>query len=292
MRVSIIMATLNAAPFLPAALASLRENLDSLELAYEILLADGGSADETIRIASDTPSLRIVSHEDDGIYDGMNRCLDAATGEIVHILNSDDLLLPGALNAALDAFLLRPEIDSVSGEALFGTSVASAVARSHRAALQAAGILFGIPAINARFFRRRAFQNVGPFRTDIGLGADREWLLRFAASSALGVSLDRPVYFYRQHGASQTLAGSRNGRRRVYGSDIALADAILAGGDAQTIKLAQSLKSLAMLKLALSRNPMRPDGDEEAHRSLLTPSEHLARGLYLWARWRGVLSGF
>lgn len=260
---------------------------------HEILLADGASNDETLQIASEMPNLKVVSRADSGIYDGMNRCLTAATGDIVHILNSDDQLLPGALDSALEVFSQRPEIDSVSGDALFGTSIDGAIKRTQRGALKTSGVFFGVPAINARFFRLRTMRAVGKFRTDIGLGADREWLLRLAARGQRGLALGRPVYFYRQHRGSCTIAGTLDSHLRVYRSDIQLANAVLADGERQsqrTRTLARAFKSVARTKIRLTEEAKKSRGSS-ARQPPIKITE-LSRGVALWAKWRGVLSGF
>lgn len=58
----------------------------------ELVIVDGGSADETVSIAQSfqAPSLRVISEKDEGIYDSMNKGLRLFTGEVVGFLNSDD----------------------------------------------------------------------------------------------------------------------------------------------------------------------------------------------------------
>ena len=57
----------------------------------EHIIIDGASKDNTVEIVRRvSPSGRIFSEPDDGIYDAMNKGIRLATGNIVGILNSDD----------------------------------------------------------------------------------------------------------------------------------------------------------------------------------------------------------
>ena len=58
----------------------------------ELIVVDGGSDQPTldeIQKRRDRIS-RLISEPDEGIYDAMNKGIDAATGDIVGILNADD----------------------------------------------------------------------------------------------------------------------------------------------------------------------------------------------------------
>lgn len=59
----------------------------------EYILIDGGSTDGTHEIITkyDHAISSLISEPDKGIYDAMNKGIQAATGDIIGILNSDDL---------------------------------------------------------------------------------------------------------------------------------------------------------------------------------------------------------
>jgi glycosyltransferase involved in cell wall biosynthesis len=60
----------------------------------EYIIIDGGSNDGTLDILNKYKNRlsKLISEPDKGIYDAMNKGLKIATGEVVGILNSDDLL--------------------------------------------------------------------------------------------------------------------------------------------------------------------------------------------------------
>lgn len=284
-RLSIVMATRNSARYLPDALASIATSLADTAIETEILLADGGSSDETLTIAAAQPGLRIVSRADAGIYDGMNRALAEAAGDYVIILNSDDVLPATALRDALTVIERNSNSAFVSGQALFGSSFRDAIIRSHHGALSQEGAMFGIPAINARIFRGATLRALGPIRTDLGLASDREWMARLARSGELGCVFDAPLYLYRVHAGSHTISGDRAGRQRVYEAERKLADMLL-GDDTENIalrRLAHASRAVALMKLRLT-------GAKAVRLRDIAPLD-LVRGLALAHRWRGRLSG-
>ncbi len=290
-KLSCVVATRNSERFLASALGSIAPAVGPTSATrVEVLIADGGSTDATLSIAERDPRVRIVSRRDSGIYDGMNQALAEATGEFVLILNSDDLLVPGAVADALAALDREPKAGWISSPALFGERLEQATLRRHPRNLTIEGAMFGIPAINARIFRRELLTEIGPIRPELGLAADREFMVRVATSHRAGLSFDQPLYFYRVHQGSHTISGDLEGRRRVYKAEAKLARMLLldpAGTD-DIRRFAQASYALAVLKLRLSGE--RPEQGQEGigWRSLRA----LAPGLRLAWMWRGRLSGY
>ncbi|HEX9243001.1 MAG TPA: glycosyltransferase family 2 protein [Anaeromyxobacter sp.] len=106
-RISIVTPSLNQAAFLPRTLESVLSQQGDFELEY--VVQDGGSTDgsaELLRRHEGRLSLRI--EKDAGQPDAINRGLRRTTGEIVGWVNSDDLLLPGALARVAAAFAANP----------------------------------------------------------------------------------------------------------------------------------------------------------------------------------------
>ncbi|MCC7281111.1 MAG: glycosyltransferase [Acetobacteraceae bacterium] len=286
MQLSVAMATRNADRFVAEAIASVHAAAAAANVSCEILLADGSSEDDTVAIASALPRVRVVSREDGGLYDGMNRALDAALGEHVMIVNADDLLLEESLGPALAALAGAPDRGFLSGDMLFGSSRADAAAAHNQRPLSVEGAFWGIPAINARLFRRDFLNRIGRFRTDLGLGADRDLLARIADTGGPGVHFALPLYFYRVHQGSSTIAGDRDARLRVYRADMQMAAAYLAepDGDLEFIAHARAKSAVAALKARILGSRREPH--------CRTVLADLAGGAVLSRRWRGRMAGY
>lgn len=97
-KVSIITATYNSA-------ATIIDTLKSLETQtykdIEYIIVDGASKDDTLDIiqANSSRVSKVISEPDKGIYDALNKGINAATGDIVGFLHSDDLF---ASNRAIE----------------------------------------------------------------------------------------------------------------------------------------------------------------------------------------------
>jgi glycosyltransferase involved in cell wall biosynthesis len=86
----------------------------------EFFVQDGGSTDGTLELlkSKEVDFTGWVSEKDNGQAQAINRGFAKTSGEIMAWLNSDDLILPGALNVVADFFNRHPDIDVVYGNRL------------------------------------------------------------------------------------------------------------------------------------------------------------------------------
>jgi glycosyltransferase involved in cell wall biosynthesis len=102
---------------------TIRETIESVRQQdyphVEHIVMDGGSKDGTVALLKEYSHLRWVSEKDEGHYHAMNKGIQAATGDVVQILNSDDCLRAGALGLVGKAFAEHPEWDALFGDVVF-----------------------------------------------------------------------------------------------------------------------------------------------------------------------------
>lgn len=93
------MPTYQAGQFIGATLRSVQNQFDP---NCEVIIADGGSVDDTLEICARFRPLvqMIIEGPDRGQLDGVLRALNAATGDIIYWLNADDIVMPGAFAEA------------------------------------------------------------------------------------------------------------------------------------------------------------------------------------------------
>lgn len=114
LKISIITVTKNSEKYL-------EENILSLESQsyknYEHIIIDGNSTDQTKNIINRHKEKisYSVSEPDDGLYFAMNKGIEKATGEIIGILNSDDIFYPDALRIVSKYFSNDPKLDFLFG---------------------------------------------------------------------------------------------------------------------------------------------------------------------------------
>lgn len=96
---------------------TIRSVLDQGYPALRYAVQDGGSNDGTRAILDEYRSrlTACASEPDDGQGDAINKGFERVDGEIMGWLNSDDVLLPGALAAVARHFANHPETDVVYG---------------------------------------------------------------------------------------------------------------------------------------------------------------------------------
>ena len=205
---SIITPSFNAAGTIGETLESVMAQLSN---DVEHLLIDACSSDGTLEIAGKFPHLTVRSEPDRGIYDGMNKGAALASGEWLLFLQADDWLPSGALEAYCQAISVAPNAEVICGsaeavkESSGCWSTVWAVTDGCRKKLTPENIALGEPMINARLFRKSAFEKLGGFSLEYSLASDRDFLLRAAETEVIQCELDAMTYRYRWHAGSSTM---------------------------------------------------------------------------------------
>ena len=116
MKISLITVTFNSG-------GTLRDTIQSVlsQTYYDIeyIIVDGHSQDNTVDIIKEYEPLfdgrlKWISEKDQGLYDAMNKGFQMATGDMVGIINSDDLLAEAtAIEKVIDCFEGHKDIDCV-----------------------------------------------------------------------------------------------------------------------------------------------------------------------------------
>lgn len=102
-RITVVTPSLNQAEYLERAICSV---LDQGYENLEYIVMDGGSSDasvEVIRLYEENLTYW-HSASDEGPADAINQAIQRATGDIIAILNADDLYLPGTLDSVAEKF--------------------------------------------------------------------------------------------------------------------------------------------------------------------------------------------
>jgi glycosyltransferase involved in cell wall biosynthesis len=200
-RLTIITPSYNQASFLERTLGSV---LDQGYENLEYLVVDGGSTDGSVEIIERYGDRLAwwVSEPDEGQTHALNKGLERATGEIVAYLNSDDYLLPGALDVAASALSESSALWAV-GAARY-VDVEGRLLKVWQPTLphkpRHLWILdpWGAPQPST-FWRREVFERFGPFRQDMHYVFDIEFGLRLVLAGELPTLTDRELAVRVEH---------------------------------------------------------------------------------------------
>jgi GT2 family glycosyltransferase len=115
---SIVIVTWNGRDLVLDCLDSIREA--KLELSYEVIVVDNGSADGTVEcVERQFPDTRIVAlPRNIGFGAGNNRGLEVMRGRYAVLLNGDTIVMPGGLEACVRFLDRHPDVGVVGPQLL------------------------------------------------------------------------------------------------------------------------------------------------------------------------------
>ena len=214
MKLSLVTPSYNSAKTIARTIESVvAQNYDDLEY----IIVDGASTDNTADIVSsfqDRIKIKFISEPDKGIYDAMNKGIKLATGEIVGILNSDDLFDNGNIFSLVSETFTDKNVDAVYGDIKYFSDDVNSVKRYWRAgeykeSKLSNGWVIPHPSL---FVRKSVYDMYGIFNTDFKIAGDYELILRLLKIHKIRVKYISQVFVRMYDGGAS--GGSLNQRRR------------------------------------------------------------------------------
>jgi len=207
MRISIVTISYNQARYLRSCMDSvLSQDYDDLEY----IIVDPGSTDGSREVIEEYDDRIIkVFEKDDGPADGLNKGFLRATGEVFGFINSDDILLPGALKYVAERFASDYDMDVFCGEGCYidkfgevGKRIIPSKFTSRMYALGAVSVFQ-----QGMFFKRKLFEQAGGFEVENRTCWDGELFLDMALNKARFVYDKKKLAGFRVHEDSITFSG-------------------------------------------------------------------------------------
>jgi glycosyltransferase involved in cell wall biosynthesis len=179
LKISLITVCYNAESTIKQCIQSvISQNYGNLEY----IIIDGGSTDNTIQVINqykDYISI-FVSEPDAGIYDGINKGIKMAGGDIVGALNADDFFADNTvLNIIADAFKTQ-DTGIIYGDLEYVNSKGDIV-RNWQSGQYSAGMFNRgwMPPHPTFYCKKELFYQFGFYSLEYGTAADYELMLRF-----------------------------------------------------------------------------------------------------------------
>ena len=208
MTFSVVTISFNQRQYLEEALTSvLRQDYP----AIEYIVVDPGSTDGSRELIESFRSqlAGVVFEPDQGAADGLNKGFQHASGEIFGFLNSDDVLLPGAMRGVSQAFEQNPDCDVVMGNGFVVDANCRRIRRIRAAGFTVDRYFYGGATWlqQATFFRRAAFARVGGFNVISRSCWDGELVVDMVRQGARIKYLNQDLALFRIH--AKSITGSR-----------------------------------------------------------------------------------
>jgi glycosyltransferase involved in cell wall biosynthesis len=200
MKISIIMPSYNQGKFVEQAIRSI---IDQPYPDKEIIFMDGGSTDDTMAVVERYREhiAVCVSEQDRGQSDALRKGFDAATGDVLTWLNTDDLLLPGVLAEVAEVFQQQPQRSWLLGNVIWIDEANNVLkcwkGEPYTPGWPKLGILSaGGPSA---FFRKSLYERVGGINLDLHYQMDTELWWKFVLAGERYHRLDRYTWALRLH---------------------------------------------------------------------------------------------
>lgn len=217
MKISLITVTFNSG-------GTLRDTIQSVlsQTYYDIeyIIVDGHSQDNTVDIIKEYEPLfhgrlKWISEKDQGLYDAMNKGFQMATGDMVGIINSDDLLAEAtAIEKVIDCFEGHKDIDCVYADLYYVSQYdTSKIVRHWITGKQRSFSKGWHPAHPTFYVKRDIYLKYGMFDLDFKFAADFELMLRLVEKEHIRLFyLPEPLVRMRLGGTtSKNLTNIRKG---------------------------------------------------------------------------------
>ncbi len=181
MKITIITVVFNNRKTIKTAIESV---LNQTYNNIEYIIIDGGSSDGTLDILynfKDKVAL-IISESDHGIYDAMNKGINLATGDLIGILNSDDLYDNShIIENVVNEFNMDNKLDILYGDLVYVKKTDTSKIIRKWNSQEYYNNFFengNVPPHPSLFLKRKVYLESGLFKLDFLLAADYEFMLR------------------------------------------------------------------------------------------------------------------
>jgi glycosyltransferase involved in cell wall biosynthesis len=214
-KISVITPSYNQGQFLERTILSiLNQNYPNVEY----IIIDGGSTDNSVEIIKkyETHIAYWVSEKDRGQTDAINKGMRKATGDIVCWINSDDILLPGALQIVARYFNKHPDIEFLNGltvridknDKILGIGHILNNKWFHKR---------GIYNISQQgmFWKKCIFDKVGELDETFHYAMDTEWIIRLYENKIKMARINKPLGAIRIHESTKTAFANANNMWKI-----------------------------------------------------------------------------
>ena len=180
MKISVVTISFNSKDTIEGTILSV---LAQKNCNLEYIVVDGNSSDGTREILEKYRDRinHLIIERDSGIYDAMNKGIARATGDVIGVLNSDDLYAHDEVLANVSSMMSSGDCDALYGDLdyVHHTQTDKLIRHWTSGRYRRSRWLRGwMPPHPAFFLKRKCYEEYGTYRTDFTISADYELMLR------------------------------------------------------------------------------------------------------------------
>lgn len=215
LKITLVVPNFNSGRTIERALQSIaNQNYPNLEL----ILADGGSTDESILICDQQRErfAFIISEKDDGPADALNKAFAHATGDLFGWLAADDELVPGALHHWNELFQKHPDVDVITGGCLRIYEDGSKQVTEPRKDAADRVLFNNVMEQPSTLWRAALHRKAGPLDASLRLAFDWDLWCRFRRAGGRFMTIPRVVSIYHFSATNLTSTGGEKVVREMF----------------------------------------------------------------------------
>jgi len=181
MKISIITVCYNSDKTIEKTINSV---LDQDYKNIEYIIIDGGSHDNTLNIIDNYKSKISykVSEKDSGIYDGINKGIQIATGDIISLIHSNDIFVDtNVISKIANIFKNNTDFDIILANLAFKKNLDEERITRYYSAKNFKPWMLRIgfsPPHSSAFFKSEVFKQVGLYQTNFKIAGDFDYFVR------------------------------------------------------------------------------------------------------------------
>lgn len=206
MKISIITVTYNSEKTIEDTIQSI---IKQTYANYEHIIVDGLSKDSTMKIVKKYEDkyqgkLKYISEKDSGIYDAMNKGIKMATGDIIGILNSDDIYANESILEKIATKFSMTNCDGIYGNLIFMDE--ETMSKPQRIWKSKKGNMkFGWhPAHPTLYLKKDVYNKIGLFDLQYKIVADYDFMLRLMKDKSINLEYINEYLIYMRVGGVST----------------------------------------------------------------------------------------